>query len=217
MKYLSIVLILVSILLGAALVMTKSSDSAALDTATGTLSDFSNRLDTAQSKVTAGAKTILTLSNSLAETASAVLTGSNLLAAAQATNALQAEQLTGLNRQLTESLAAAQSLNASLQEATNQLAPLKAQISASQTNLTQATQDLVQLRHEYAQLQNRLQRDVAERLVVERKFSNPEALQAQMNKLQEYGGSFDVTADKIYAGLDVEVKADGVTHVIAPE
>jgi hypothetical protein len=77
--------------------------------------------------------------------------------------------------------------------------------------------ELVQFRKDYGLLQNRLQRDVGERLVIERKFNNPEALQAQLVKLKEYGGSFDVTADKIYSGLDVEVRSNGVAHVIAPD
>ncbi|HEV2694966.1 MAG TPA: hypothetical protein VG347_18880 [Verrucomicrobiae bacterium] len=215
-SYLSIVLIVVCVLLAVALVVTKRSDRAALDAAAASVTDFSNRLDEAHVAMTDEARTIITLSNSLAEASSSALTISNQLVSAQAINVSQLEQLTGLNRQVTEAAASVQALNADLLATTNQLTALQSQISVAQASLTQTNADLVDLRQQYALLQNRFQRDVAERLVTERKFSNPEALQAQLVRLKSWGGAFDVTADKIYAGLDVEVRSNGVAHVITP-
>jgi len=59
-----------------------------------------------------------------------------------------------------------------------------------------------------------LRRDVAERAVVERKFYNLSELRAQMEKLKDYPGG-EVSAESIYAGLDVEVTSNAV-HIIAP-
>jgi len=209
--------VVVCVLLAIGLVVIKHGDSADLDAATGTIVDFSNRLDTAQVQLTAGAGTVLTLSNSLAEYATTALTLSNQLTEAQSAIARQTGQITNLSGQVTAVTADNQALSASLLEATNQLTAVTAQLARTEASLTQTNQDLVQLRKDDALLQNRLQRDVAERVVIQRKFYNPEALQAQMNKLKEYGGSLDVTADKIYTGLDMEVRSNGTVHVIAPE
>ena len=55
---------------------------------------------------------------------------------------------------------------------------------------------------------------MAERVVVERKFNNPSELQAQMQYLKKHPAGV-ISADSIYAGLDVEVKSNAV-HVISP-
>jgi len=91
---------------------------------------------------------------------------------------------------------------------TNQVAGLTRQLAVAQTNLNQSYQD-------YALLENRLRRDVAERLVLERKFNNPSELRAQIENLQ-WSPAQEVSADRIYAGLDVEVKSN-TFHVIAPQ
>ena len=216
-QYLSIILVVVCVLLAIGLVVTKHGASADLDAAAGTIVDFSNRLDTAQAEITARGGNIYTLSNSLAECATTALTFSNQLTEGQATISLQTGQIANLSGQVTAVTADNQALSASLMEATNQLTTLTGQLTRTVASLTQTNLELVQVRKDDALLQNRLQRDVAERLVILRKFNNPEALQAQMNKLKEYGGSLDVSADKIYSGLDMEVRSNGTVHVIAPE
>jgi hypothetical protein len=91
---------------------------------------------------------------------------------------------------------------------TNQLAGLARQMALTQTNLVQANKD-------HALLENRLRRDVAERMVVERKFNNPLELQAQIQNLKT-NPAVVISAESIYAGLDVEVKSNAV-HVISPD
>jgi hypothetical protein len=66
----------------------------------------------------------------------------------------------------------------------------------------------------YALLENRLRRDVAARVVVERKFNNPSELRAQLEYLKQHPAE-EVSADSIYAGLDVEVVSNAF-HVISP-
>jgi hypothetical protein len=91
---------------------------------------------------------------------------------------------------------------------TNQLAGLARQMALTQTNLVQANKN-------HALLENRLRRDVAERMVVERKFNNPLELQAQIQNLKT-NPAVVISAESIYAGLDVEVKSNAV-HVISPD
>jgi len=98
-------------------------------------------------------------------------------------------------------------LNQRVVDLTNQVAGLTSQIALTQSNLNQANQD-------YVLLENRLRQDVAERLVVERKFNNPSELQAQMKYLKKHPAEV-ISADSIYTGLGVEVKSNTV-RVIAP-
>ncbi len=77
---------------------------------------------------------------------------------------------------------------------------LTQQLTATKASLDQANQD-------YALLENRFRIDVAERVVVERKFNNPSELQAQLQNLKQNPAKV-ISAESIYAGLDVEVKAD---------
>jgi len=214
---LSIILVVVSILLAAGLVFTKWSDNANLNTATGTIADFSNRLDVAQSQLTVAAGTILTQSNSLADATSASLTFSNQLVDAQSTNTAQAEQITSLNTQIAAATAQNQALSADLLDVTNQLTALKAQLALAQSSLTQTQQDYAQFRKDYALLQNRFQRDVAERVVLERRFNSLTELKNQMVNVYMYPPRQEITPESIYKGLDVEIKSDSVAHVIAPE
>ena len=87
------------------------------------------------------------------------------------------------------------------------MAGLTGQIALTTSNLNQVNKD-------YALLENRLRRDVAARVVVERKFNNPSELQTQLQYLKEHPAA-EVSADSIYAGLDVEVQSNAF-HVIAP-
>ena len=51
--------------------------------------------------------------------------------------------------------------------------------------------------------------------MLERKFNNASELQAQIENLQ-WNAPQNVTDRSIYAGLDVQVKADGSFRVLAP-
>jgi chromosome segregation ATPase len=213
-EYLSTVLALVCTVLAISFIFVKHGDDAQHDTDAGAITDFSNRLDSAQMQIGSYVGTLLTFSNSLdaasnslEECRSESMTFSNHLNEAESSIALDADQITNLNRQVAESASENQTLGGRITDLTNQLAGLMAQIALTETNLAQANSDFVLL-------ENRLRIDVAERLVVERKFNNLLELQAQMENLKKNPFQ-EVSADKIYAGLDVEVKSNSF-HVIAP-
>jgi chromosome segregation ATPase len=211
--FLSIAAVVVIFGLAVTLAMTKRNDTAQLDTATGTIADFSNRLDSAQIRIAEREGSILalsnTLSNTLTECAATSLTLSNQLTEAESTNALQAEQITSLNRQLAAAASEKQALNQNLLDLTNQMAALTQRITLTETNLAQAGKD-------YAELEYRFLEDVAARTIVERRFNNLAEVQTQERKLQKIGAPW-VTPESIYAGLNVEVKSNGVVHVLAPD
>jgi chromosome segregation ATPase len=211
--YLTKILVAVSILLAIGLAATRWSDNAQLDTADNTINDYSNRLDTAQAQISIRDGNLLTLSNTLAGTS---LTVSNQLAEAQSTVALQSEQITNLNQQVTATAAENQALGRSVMDLTNQLAALTSRNAQTEASLAQATTNLVQAGKDYAQLENRLRRDVAERLVVARKFNSIPELQAQLDQLKQFPVGV-VSAQDIYAGLNVVVNADGKLYVISPD
>jgi|SRR5208282_2387363 chromosome segregation ATPase len=206
-QYLFTVLALACIVLVISVIVMKRGDNAQHENDAGAITDFSNQLASVKVQVAAYNGTLITLSNSLDESQSVSLTFSNHLAEAESTIALDTEQITHLNRQVAEVESENQTLGQRVMDLTNQMAGLTSQIALTRTNLAQANRD-------YALLENRLRRDVAERLVVERKFNNLSELQAQMERLKNYPGG-EVSAESIYAGLDVEVKSNAV-HVIAP-
>ncbi|HYA78880.1 MAG TPA: hypothetical protein VED19_00035 [Candidatus Nitrosopolaris sp.] len=209
MKYfLSTALALVCLGLVISVVMMKRGADAQHDSDAGTIADFSNRLDSAQIEVAFGKGTILTLSNRLDECQSAALTFSNHLMEAESAMARDTEQITNLNRQFAAAELENQTLNQRVTDLTNQVAGFTSQIALTETNLSQAYKD-------YALLENRLRRDVAERVVMQRKFNNLPALQAQMEYLKSHPGG-QTSAEKIYFGLDVEVKSNAF-HVIVPD
>jgi chromosome segregation ATPase len=211
--YLTKILVAVSILLVIGLAATKWSDNAQLDTATATIADYSNQLDTAQSQISIRDGNLLTLSNTLADTS---LTLSNQLTEAQSTVALQSEQITNLNQQVTTTTAENQALGRSVMDLTNQLAALTSRNAQTEASLAQANTNLTQACQDYAQLENRLRRDVAERLVVARKFNSIPELQAQLEQLKQFPVGI-ISPEDIYAGLNVMVKADGKLYVISPD
>jgi chromosome segregation ATPase len=207
MKYLSITFALGFAGLLVSLIFVKQSDNAQHNSDVGAITDFSNRLDAAQTQIAFFTGTTITLSNSLDESRSATLTFSNQLMEAQSTLALAAQQVTNLIRQVADVQSENQTLNQRVADLTNQMAGLTSQIAMTQSNLDLANKN-------YALLENRLRRDVAERVVVERKFNNPSELQAQLQYLKQHPAG-EVSADSIYAGLDVEVKSN-TFHVISP-
>lgn len=213
--FLPIALALACVALAISLIVMKQGDNARQESDAGAIADFSNRLASAQSEVAARDGTILTFSNRLDEGLSASLAWSNRLTEAQAAMALDREQITNLNRRVAEAELEHQAAGRRVQELTNQLAGLTAQIALTRANLAQTNQALVQAYKDYGLLENRFRIDVAERTVVERKFNNPLALRAQMRKLKQNPGAA-ISAESIYADLNVEVKSNGTCHVIAP-
>ena len=207
---LSVFLALVCIVLVISFILVKRNDNVQHENDAGTIADYSNRLDSAHMDVVFGKATILTLSNNLAESQSASLTFSNQLTEAQSTIALNTEQITNLNRKVeemeSENQTLSQTLDRRVMELTNQVAGLTKQIALTEGNLNQANQD-------YALLENRLRRDVAERVVVARKFNNLVELQTQMEKLKK-NPTGEVSAEDIYTGLDLEVTTNGF-HVLS--
>lgn len=208
--YLPIILGVVCLTLVGVLVKTTKDANARHDTDVSTISSYSNRLDAAETELNVRGQTILTLSNSLDECRSASMTLSNQLADAQTTVLNQSEQITNLTGHLATVTAEKLALDGQRVSLTNQVFTLTNQLVQTRTTLAQANKD-------YALLENRFRIDVAERLVMQRKFYNPDELQTQMDRLKTYRGAFDVTADQIYAGLNVEVKSNGTVHVISPD
>jgi len=206
-QYSTTTLVLVCAVLVIALVVIKRGDDAQHETDAGALADCSNRLDSAQTQLAVCHGTILTLSNRLDQSQSASLAFSNQLTEAESTIALGAGQITNLSRRVAETESENQTLSQRVMDLTNLVASLTSQTALTTSNLAQASKD-------YALLENRLRRDVAERVVVERKFSNLLELQARMQYLKNHPVEM-ISDDSIYAGLDVEVKSNAF-HVVSP-
>lgn len=211
--YSLIALAVASVILAVILFMTKSSDNAQMASDAAAIVDYSNRLDTAEMHVSERNGALIILSNTLAETTQTL---SNQLTAAQSALALDAEQFTNLNQQITAANTENHSLNQQVLALTNQVTALSSQLAQTQASLTQTNKDLAQLHKDYTLLDNRFRRDVAERIVVEHKFNMISELQAQLKKLQTNPGQW-ATPKSIYEGLNVEVKSNGESYVIAPE
>ena len=208
-QFLSTALALVCTALVISLIVMKRGDNAQHENDAGAIADFSNRLDSAQIQIATCKGTILTLSNGLDESRSASLTLSNHLIEAESTIVLDTEQITNLNRHVAEMESENQTLGQRVMDLTNQMAGLTSHIALADASLDRANKD-------YALLENRLRRDVAERIVVERKFNNLLELQAQMQKLKKNPADV-ISSESIYAGLGVEVKSNGMFHVISPD
>jgi chromosome segregation ATPase len=210
--YLPVVLALACTALVISLVMTKRGDDVQHENDAGAFADISNRLDSAQMQIAFCNGTMLTLSNSLDASRSAALTYSNQLMESQSTIALDAEQITNLNRHVAEVESENQTLDQRVtdlnSQVTNQVAVLKSQLASTQTNLEQITKGCVLL-------EDRFRQDVAARVVAERKFNNLSELQAQMKYLKENPAK-TITAEGIFAGLDIVVKSN-VFYVTSPD
>ena len=211
--YLSIALAFACTVLVISLIVMKRGDDAQHENDAGAIVDFSNRLDSAQLQIATYEGTIIVISNRLDESQSASFTFSNQLMEAESATALDTEQITNLNLRVAELTSENQTLGQRVMDLTNQMtsqmAGLTNQITLTQAGLDQANKD-------YALLENRLRIDVAERVVVERKFNNPTELKAQIVNLQ-WSPSHVISAESIYAGLDVVVNSNGTFHVISPD
>lgn len=206
--YLTTTLALVCIVAVISLFLMKRSDDAQQESDAGALAGCSNQLASAQAQITGCNETILSLSNRLGESLSASLAFSNHLAEAESAIALDTEQITNLTRHVAAVETENQTLSRRVMDLTNQLAGLTRQNALTEVSLNQANKD-------YALLEDRLRRDVAERVVAERKFNNPSELQSQMQYLKKHPAGV-ISADSIYAGLDVVVKSNAF-RVISPE
>ena len=204
-QYLPTVLALACTVLVVSLVVMKRGDNAQHENDTGTMAGLSNQLTSAQAQMATCNGTILTLSNSLDESRSASLTFSNHLVEIESTIALETGQVTNLIRLIAEVQSENQTLSQTLSQ---RVTDLTNQIVSTKASLDEANKN-------YALLENRLHRDVAERVVVERKFNNPPELQAQMQKLKKQPAEV-ISAEGIYAGLDMEVSSNRF-HVISPK
>ena len=206
-EYLTTVLSLACAALIAIIFVIKGGDNTQHQNDVSAITDFSNRLDSAQVNLASCNGTILTLSNRLAQSESASVALANQLAQAQSDAGLDADQITNLSRQVTEVGSENQTLTRSVMDLTNQIAGLTAQIAIAGTHLNQAAKN-------YALLEVRLRQDVAERVVVERKFNNLFELQDQMQYLKKHPAGV-ISADNIYADLGIEVTSN-TFHVISP-
>jgi predicted nucleic acid-binding Zn-ribbon protein len=118
-------------------------------------------------------------------------------------------QINDLNRRITQSESEKQASSQQLSAMTNQIAELTNQIASAQASLLQANKD-------YALLENRFLRDVAERVIVERKFNNRTELKAQLEYLQ-WSPASEISEQRIREGLNVVVGRSNLCYVIAPE
>jgi septal ring factor EnvC (AmiA/AmiB activator) len=129
---------------------------------------------------------------------------------------VQADKITSLNGQVAATTSENQALGRSVVDLTNQVATLTGQLTLIQTNLAENRKTLADVSSQNSLLQHAFLRDVAERVVVERKFNNPDQLRTQLQMLKTNAPAV-ITAERIYASLNVEVNSNGVAHVISPE
>jgi chromosome segregation ATPase len=194
-----------------ALLLIKHNGDAQIETATGIITDYSNRLDTAQAQINVRNDVVLNQSNQLQACQAQILEFSNQLTEAQSARQTDASQLEALKVRLgqcdTDKQSLQTSFNRQLDSLTNQLAAMNIRVGVATTNLAQANE-------QFQLLENRFRRDVAERTVLERRFNLIPELETQIQKLQLHPGPW-TTPENIYAGLGVEVLSNGEFHVIA--
>ena len=211
-NYLPLALAVACVVLVISLVVMKRGDTAQHESDAGAFADVSNRLDSARMQVAGCEGTLVTLTNTLNESQSASLTFSNQLMEAQSAIARDAEQITNLTVQLAAVESEKQTLDQNSvdlnSQMTNQVAALMSQLASTQTNLNQITKGCVLL-------EDRFRRDVAERVVAERKFNNLSELQAQMKYLEKNPAKM-ISAEGIFAGLDIVVKSNAF-YVYSPD
>lgn len=211
-SYFSTALGLVFVAMIVAFIVVKRGDNARHDADTTSLVDFSNRLDSAQTRIAICEGKITVLSNSLDEARSATSTFSNRVTETESSLALGTEQVSVLAWQLAQSQSENQALNQNLTELTSQMTNY---VTVLTNRLATVQASLAEENKNSALLSNRLRRDVAERLVIERKFNNLSELQAQLEYLK-WNPAVELSAESIYAGLNVEVRSNGTFHVTSP-
>lgn len=209
---LSVILGLVCLALGASLFVSNRNNSAQYEKDAEEITSTSNLLSSAQTDLSTSQEKAINFSNLLESSRSTSLTFSNELVEAKSAFATAKEgldrQISDLNRQISNSETESQALSQHTADLTNQVAGFTNQIALLRSNWVQAVKD-------YALLENRFRRDVAERVVVERKFNNLSALNAQIEELKRNPAN-EISENRIREGLDVVVKSN-VCYVIAPE
>lgn len=217
MKHLSSVFLgLLCLGLAVSLFVSKQNNDAQHEKDAEAITSTSNLLSSCQTELAAFKGEVLTLSNRLETCQSTSLTFSNELLEAKSVLATTKEgldrQITDLNRQITRQgtqfETEKQASSQRIAEMTNRLAEFTNQIASARASLLQANKD-------YVLLENRFRRDVAERVIVERKFNNRTELQAQLEYLQ-WNLSKEISEDRIREGLNVVVRSN-LCYVIAPE
>jgi hypothetical protein len=217
MKHLpSVILGLICVGLAIFLFVSKQNNDAQHEKDAEAITSTSNLLSSCQTEVATFKERALTLSNSLETCQSTSLRFSNELMEAKSAFASAKEgwdrQITNLNgqitRQTTQSETEKQASSQRIADLTHQITELTNQIVSARASLLQASKD-------YELLENRFRRDVAERIIVERKFNNRTELKAQMEYLL-WNPSKEISEDRIREGLDVVVKSN-LCYVIAPE
>jgi chromosome segregation ATPase len=211
-KYLTASLVFVGVVLAVALFMARrevATQNDELAATTNEFTDCSNHLASAQSQLHENNLLLNSCSNRVAECMAAVTDFSNQLTTAQGLVTQSKAQIEQLSHQLTTVQNEKAAAESTLKDCTNRLLIVTAKLVSANTNLIQAAKD-------YALLENRFRRDVAERMVVERKFNLVPELEAQRDRLLTNAGQW-ATAKNIYDSLDVEINSNGIAHVIAPE
>ena len=214
MKHLSAVILgLVCLGLVVSLFVSKRNDNAQHEKDAEAITSSSNLLSSAQTEVADCKGKTSTLSNRLETCQSASLTFSNELIEAKSAHATAKEelnrQISDLNGRITQSESEKQASSQHIADMANQIAELTNQIASAQASLLQANKD-------YALLENRFRRDVAERVIAERKFNNRTELKAQLETLQ-WNPAREISEDRIREGLNVVVGRSNLCYVIAPE
>ena len=221
MKHLSAVILgLVCLALAVSFFVCKRNDNAQHEKDAEAITSASNLLSSAQTEVAACKGKLITLSNLLETSRSKSLTFSNELIEAKSAHASAKEdlnrQITDLNRQIldlsrriTQSESERQASHQHIADMANQIAALTNQIASARASLLQATKD-------YALLENRFRRDVAERVIAERKFNNRTELKVHIKYLQRNPAK-EISEDRIREGLNVVVGKSNLCYVIAPE
>lgn len=212
----SVILGLVCIGLAVVLFVSNKNNDTQHQKDTDALTSTSNLLSSSEMEVAGFKGKAIILSNSLETCQSTSLRFSNELIEAKSALATAKEDLdrriTYLNRQITEqstqSETEKQTSSRRFADLTRQIAELTNQITSAQASLGQANRD-------YVLLENRFRRDVAERVIAERKFNNRTELKSQMEYLL-WNPTNEVSEDRIREGLDVVVKSN-LCYVIAPE
>ena len=214
MKHLSAVILgLVCLALAISLFVSKRNDNAQHEKDDEAITSASNLMSSAQAEIAACKGKMLTLSNRLETCQSASLTFSNELIEAKSAHATAKEelnrQISDLNGRITQSESEKQASSQHIADMANQIAELTNQIASAQASLLQANKD-------YALLENRFRRDVAERVIAERKFNNRTELKARLEYLQ-WNPASEISEDRIREGLNVVVGKSNLCYVIAPE
>jgi chromosome segregation ATPase len=218
MKHLSTVILgLLCLGLVVSLFVIKGNNDAQHEKDAETITTASNLLSSSETEVAAFKGKVITLSNRLETCQSTSLTFSNELIEAKSALATAKEslerQITELNgqisRQSTQLETEKQASSQRIADLTNQTTELTNQIASARASLLQANKD-------YLLLENRFRRDVAQRVIVERKFNNRTELKAQLEYLQ-WNPSKEISEDRIREGLNVVVGRSNLCYVIAPE